>query len=110
MRPDGSKKGHVVLPDTYPSERRNHDDELRRARFCTADTDRDVSKGSFGMTPLYDLKNFDIVKDMPLDAMHLCDEGIIKNIFEHLFKGKTSQPVRALKTMLNEVLVISAVS
>ena len=47
-------------------------------------------------TPLFDLNDFDVIWDVPIEEFHLCKEGITKLMMDRMFNSAAEATVRLL--------------
>lgn len=73
----GSKR--VWPSSVLPARQRTHDDMLRRANESSR-RQPGANAGVTGRSALFDLDNFDVVKDIIVDPMHHLHEGLVKAI------------------------------
>lgn len=84
---------HIILDDMH-STPRHHEEYVRRV---------DEDHHNFS-SPLSEIPNFDIVKDVVFDYMHLCCLGVMKKILTLLIIGK---PIKKVKLCANDIDTLS---
>jgi len=87
---------------------RHHSDYVGISGMWPALSEQDQLGIKQGGTPLYRLQGFDIVKQIPLDILHLLYEGVVKHAMYLTFKikGKTRKRVRQMPMPVRNHVIV----
>ena len=63
----------------------------------------DHVKGVKGISPLLELEDFDMIKNLPMDSFHNVDEGLFKRLFDEVLEGQDADRER-MKGVCDKIL------